>query len=160
MCSGKPRLVLVSLLIGWNNGARTLNQSLSEVMQNQSNSLTTFDTQWKTALYVKCFQTTSARWCSMLGVIGVLAGLLWTYRLTRADRDSRRKGCCSFQVSVKFWEFLSGRCFMVLILNIMTKFVMLLQCGISLLKGVVGLPGPKGPPGSPGPFVSIALFLW
>ena len=32
------------------NGARTLNQSLSEVMQNQSNSLITFDTQLKTAL--------------------------------------------------------------------------------------------------------------
>ena len=35
-------------------GARTLNQSLSEVMQNQSNSLITFDTQLKTALYNIC----------------------------------------------------------------------------------------------------------
>ena len=35
-------MVLVSLLIGWKNGARTLNQSLSEVMQNQSNLLITF----------------------------------------------------------------------------------------------------------------------
>ena len=42
---------LVSLLIGWKNGARPLNQSLSEVMQNQSNSLITFDTHLKTALW-------------------------------------------------------------------------------------------------------------
>ena len=39
-------MVLVSLLIRWKNGARTLNQSLSEVMQNQSNSLITFVTQF------------------------------------------------------------------------------------------------------------------
>ena len=31
MCTRKPRLVLLSLLIGWKNGARTLNQSLREV---------------------------------------------------------------------------------------------------------------------------------
>ena len=53
MCTREPRLVLVSLLIGWKSGARTLNQSLSEVMQNQSNSLITFDTQLKTTLRVK-----------------------------------------------------------------------------------------------------------
>ena len=47
---GNGPLVLVSLLIGWKNGTRTLNQSLSEVMQNQCNSLITFDTQLKTAL--------------------------------------------------------------------------------------------------------------
>ena len=50
MCTREPRLVLVSLLIGWKRGARILKQSLSEVMQNQSNSLITFDTQLKTAL--------------------------------------------------------------------------------------------------------------
>ena len=50
MCTREPRLVLVSLLIGWKSGARTLNQSLSGVMQNQSNSLITLDTQLKTAL--------------------------------------------------------------------------------------------------------------
>ena len=49
MCTREPRLVLVSLLIGWKRGERTLNQSLSEVMQNQSNSLITFDTQLKAA---------------------------------------------------------------------------------------------------------------
>ena len=31
MCTREPRLVLVSLLIGWKNDTRTLNQSLSEV---------------------------------------------------------------------------------------------------------------------------------
>ena len=50
MCARKPRLVRVSLLVGWRNGARTSNQSLSEVMQTQSYSLITFDTQLKTAL--------------------------------------------------------------------------------------------------------------
>ena len=50
MCTREPRLVLVSLLIGWKSGARNFNQSLSEVVQNQSNSLITFDTQLKTAL--------------------------------------------------------------------------------------------------------------
>ena len=50
MCTREPRLVLVSLLIGWKNGARTLNQSLSELIINQSNYLITFDTQLKTAL--------------------------------------------------------------------------------------------------------------
>ena len=50
MCTREPLLVLVSLVIGWKSGARTLNQSLSEVMQNQGNSLITFDTQLKTAL--------------------------------------------------------------------------------------------------------------
>ena len=54
MRTRQPRLVLVlevSLLIGWKSGARTWNQSLIEVMQNQSNSLITFDTQLKTALF-------------------------------------------------------------------------------------------------------------
>ena len=50
MCTREPRLDLVSLLIGWRSGARTLNESPSEVMQSQSNSLITFDTQLKTAL--------------------------------------------------------------------------------------------------------------
>ena len=50
MWTREPRLVLVSLLIGRKKGARTLNQSLSEVMKNQSNSLITFHTQLKTAL--------------------------------------------------------------------------------------------------------------
>ena len=50
MYTREPRLVLISLLIGWKSGAKTLIQSLSEVMQNQSNSLITFDTQLKTAL--------------------------------------------------------------------------------------------------------------
>ena len=50
MCTREPRLVLVSLLIGRESGARTLNQSLSEEMQNQSNSQITFKTQLKTAL--------------------------------------------------------------------------------------------------------------
>ena len=49
MWKHEPRLVLVALLIGWKIGARTLNQSLSEVIVNQSNSLITFDTQLKTA---------------------------------------------------------------------------------------------------------------
>ena len=31
MCTREPRLLLVSLLIGWKSGARTLKQSLSEV---------------------------------------------------------------------------------------------------------------------------------
>ena len=43
MCTRQPRLVLVSLVIGWKNGTRTLKQSLSEVMQNQNNLLITFD---------------------------------------------------------------------------------------------------------------------
>ena len=47
-----PRLVLVPLLIDGKSCARTLNQSPGEVMQNQSNSLITFDTQLKTALSV------------------------------------------------------------------------------------------------------------
>ena len=51
MCTREPCLVLVSLLISLKSGARTLNQSLSEVLQNQSNSLITFDFQLKTALY-------------------------------------------------------------------------------------------------------------
>ena len=34
-----PRLVFLSLLIGWKSGARTLNQSLSEVIQNQIHSI-------------------------------------------------------------------------------------------------------------------------
>ena len=42
MCTREPRLVLVSLLIGWKNGARTLNQSLCEVIINQSNLLIYF----------------------------------------------------------------------------------------------------------------------
>ena len=46
-------MVLVSLLIGLKNGARTLNQSLSEVIMNQSNYLITFDTQLKTALMMR-----------------------------------------------------------------------------------------------------------
>ena len=50
MCSQEPRLVLVSLLIGWKSVATTLNQSRCGVMQNQSNLLITFDTQLKTAL--------------------------------------------------------------------------------------------------------------
>ena len=50
MCTREPQLVLVSLLIGWKSGASTLNQSLSEVMQNQSNSLITFDILLKTSL--------------------------------------------------------------------------------------------------------------
>ena len=50
MCTREPRLVLVSLLIGGKSGARTLDQSPSEVMQNQSNSLITFDTQLKITL--------------------------------------------------------------------------------------------------------------
>ena len=37
-------------LIGWKNGAKTLNQSLSEVIINQSNSLITLDAQLETAL--------------------------------------------------------------------------------------------------------------
>ena len=52
----QPRLVLVSLLIGWKSGARTLNQSLSEVIINQSNYLITFDTQLKTALLIDLLQ--------------------------------------------------------------------------------------------------------
>ena len=52
MCTREPRLVLVSLLIGWKNGARTLNQSLNEVIIDQSNYLITFDTQLKTTLLV------------------------------------------------------------------------------------------------------------
>ena len=52
MCTREPRLVLVSLLNGWKNGARTLSQSLSEVLINQSNSLITFDTQLKATLVV------------------------------------------------------------------------------------------------------------
>ena len=52
MCKREPRLVLVLLLIGSKIDARTLSQSLSEVMQkqNQSNLLITFDTQLETAL--------------------------------------------------------------------------------------------------------------
>ena len=53
MCTREPRLVLGSLVIGWKNGARTLTQSLSEVIINQSNSLITFDTQLKTTLLEK-----------------------------------------------------------------------------------------------------------
>ena len=62
MCTRKPRLVLVSLMIGWKNGARTLIQSLSEVMQNKSNSLITFDTQLKTALPVQIIHRHSGLW--------------------------------------------------------------------------------------------------
>ena len=52
MCTHELWLILVSFLIGWKSGAKTLNQSLSEVIINQSNSLIiiTFDTQLKTAL--------------------------------------------------------------------------------------------------------------
>ena len=39
--------------IGWKSGTKTVNQSLDEVMQNQSNSLLTFDAQLKTALINK-----------------------------------------------------------------------------------------------------------
>ena len=45
MC--EPQLVFVSLVIGWKSGVTTLNQSLSQVMQNQSNLLITFNTQLK-----------------------------------------------------------------------------------------------------------------
>ena len=50
MCTREPWLVLFSLLIGWKSGARNFNQSPSEVMQNQSNSLINFGTQLKTDL--------------------------------------------------------------------------------------------------------------
>ena len=50
MCTREPRLVWVSLLIDRESGARTLNKSLSEEMQNQSNSQITFKTQLKTTL--------------------------------------------------------------------------------------------------------------
>ena len=70
MCTHKQRLVLVSLLIGWKNGARTSNQSVSGVMQNQSNLLITFDTQLKTALFCVCV---------VLGV-GVTLWLPWPNR--------------------------------------------------------------------------------
>ena len=53
MCTRKPGLVLVSLLIGRKNDVRTLNQPLNEAMQNQSNSLITFDTKLKSALIGK-----------------------------------------------------------------------------------------------------------
>ena len=52
MCTRRARLVLVSLLIGSQNDAKTFDQSLSEVMQNQCNSLITFDTQFKPALSI------------------------------------------------------------------------------------------------------------
>ena len=70
MCTREPRLVLVSLLIGWKNGARTLNQSLSEVIINQSSYLITFDNQLKTTestgwtirwIALSTFWTTGAR---------------------------------------------------------------------------------------------------
>ena len=48
--ASKSRLVLVLLLIGWENGARFLSQSQSEAIKNQSNCEITFDTQMKTAL--------------------------------------------------------------------------------------------------------------
>ena len=52
---GKPRasearLVLVLHLIGWESGARFINQSQSVVMQNQSKNAIAYDTQLKTAL--------------------------------------------------------------------------------------------------------------
>ena len=47
---GIPSKRLRKRLVGWKNGTRTLNQSLSEVMQNQSNLLITLDTQFKTPL--------------------------------------------------------------------------------------------------------------
>ena len=50
MCTRKPQLVLVSLLIGLQNGTRSFYQSLSEVMQNQGNSLITINTRLRTAL--------------------------------------------------------------------------------------------------------------
>ena len=50
MCTREPQLDLVSLLIGWKSDARTLNQSLSELIINKSNLLITFDTQLKTTL--------------------------------------------------------------------------------------------------------------
>ena len=66
MCTREPRLVLVSLLIGWKSGARTFNQSsLSEVIITQSNSLITFDTQLKTAL---CSEMSLIRCMSLLRV--------------------------------------------------------------------------------------------
>ena len=44
-----------TICFGFTCGARTLNQSLSEAMPNQSNSLITFDTQLKTALNLNRF---------------------------------------------------------------------------------------------------------
>ena len=51
MCTRKPRIGF-GFTSDWlrKNRERTLNQSLSKVMQNQSNSLITFDSQLKTAL--------------------------------------------------------------------------------------------------------------
>ena len=49
--AGKSRLVLVLLLIGRERSARFFSQSRAVAMQNQSNSVITYDTQLKTALY-------------------------------------------------------------------------------------------------------------
>ena len=61
MCTREPRLVLVSLLIGWKSGVITFNQSLREVIIDQSNSLITFDTQLKTALFDSVYTVVNKR---------------------------------------------------------------------------------------------------
>ena len=48
--TSKALLVLVSFLIGWEDGASFINQSQSVVKQYQSKCKITFDTQLKTAL--------------------------------------------------------------------------------------------------------------
>ena len=101
MCTREPRLVLVSLLIGWKNGARTLNQSLSEVIINQTNSLITFDTQLKNTLNtsktnwvvqwiaLSTLRTTGAWWLSarepmiFLALAHILSSLLLASRLCK-----------------------------------------------------------------------------
>ena len=50
--SAGKRLVLVLLLIGWESPARFVNQSQSEVKQNQRNREVTFGTQLKTTVTV------------------------------------------------------------------------------------------------------------
>ena len=49
-CAGNSRLVLVSFLIGQENGARVFSQSQSVALQNQSNREITFNNQLKTVL--------------------------------------------------------------------------------------------------------------
>ena len=46
-CASETRLVLVLVLIGWENGARFLNQSLSVVMQNQCKRNLLSTLKWK-----------------------------------------------------------------------------------------------------------------
>ena len=53
MWVSKSRLVLVVRLIGWEDGVSFLDQSQSEVTQNQNIPEFTFDTHFKIVLFVR-----------------------------------------------------------------------------------------------------------